>query len=102
MHNDFSGLKGISSLAENLIEIKRDRQHPLVYLFVNLALILPIATTFVERVFSLMNIVKNPHCNRMGDKWLNDILVVYIEKDVFDSIDNIVIRCSQYTRTCRG
>ena len=27
----------------------------------------------------------------MSDQWLNDSLVVYIEKDVFDSIDNEVI-----------
>jgi hypothetical protein len=27
----------------------------------------------------------------MGDKWMNDSLVVYIEKDIFDKIDNEVI-----------
>lgn len=35
-----------------------------------------------------MNIVKNPQRNRMGDEWLSDSLVVYIENDIFDSIDN--------------
>jgi hypothetical protein len=27
----------------------------------------------------------------MGDKWMNESLVVYIEKDIFDKIDNEVI-----------
>jgi hypothetical protein len=27
----------------------------------------------------------------MGDKWMNDNLVVYIEKNIFDEIDNEVI-----------
>ena len=27
----------------------------------------------------------------MGDEWLNDSLVVYIEKEIFDSIDNELI-----------
>jgi len=29
--------------------------------------------------------------NRMGDKWMNDSLIVYIEKDIFDKIDNEII-----------
>jgi hypothetical protein len=29
--------------------------------------------------------------DRMGDKWINDSLVVYIKKDIFDNIDNEVI-----------
>ena len=27
----------------------------------------------------------------MGDQWLNDSLVVYVEKDIFDSINNELI-----------
>ncbi|XP_050111819.1 uncharacterized protein LOC126590398 [Malus sylvestris] len=103
LHNEFSTLKGINNLAQKLVETKRDRQYPLVYLLVKLALILPVATASVERAFSVMKIVKNPHRNRMGDQWLNDSLVVYIEKDVYDSISNdVVIRCFQNMRTRRG
>ena len=35
--------------------------------------------------------IKNRLCNQMGDQWMNDCLVTYIEKDVFDSIGNEVI-----------
>jgi hypothetical protein len=45
----------------------------------------------VERVFSVMHVVNNRLQNRMEDKWMNDSLVVYIEKNIFDEIDNEVI-----------
>jgi len=38
-----------------------------------------------------MHVVNNRLQNRMGDKWMNDSLVVYIEKNIFDEIDNEVI-----------
>ncbi|MBT0984592.1 hypothetical protein KJ032_26535, partial [Salmonella enterica subsp. enterica serovar Typhimurium] len=42
----------------------------------------------VERDFSAMKIVKTPLRNKMGDQWLSDSMVVYIERDVFAFIDN--------------
>ncbi|KAL7258692.1 hypothetical protein ACSBR1_004744 [Camellia fascicularis] len=74
-----------------MVEIGRDKVYPLVYLFLTLALILPVATVTLERVFSAMNIMKNRLRNRMGDKWMNNSLVVYIERDIFDDIDNDTI-----------
>ncbi|GMP22833.1 hypothetical protein CsSME_00000668 [Camellia sinensis var. sinensis] len=38
-----------------------------------------------------MNIMKNRLRNRMSDEWMNDSLVVYIERDIFDGIDNDTI-----------
>jgi hypothetical protein len=62
--------------------------YPLVYLLLELALILPVATATVERAFSAMSIIKNRLQNRMGNEWLNDCLVTYIEKDTFVGIEN--------------
>ena len=87
----FVELKGIGDLAKKMVETKRNQVYPLVYLLLTLALILPVATASVERVFSAMNIVKNRLRNRMGDEWMNDNLIVYIEKDIFDKVDNEVI-----------
>ncbi|KAH1264694.1 Zinc finger MYM-type protein 1 [Glycine max] len=53
-----------------------------------LAMILLVATSIVEKAFSAMKIVKNRLRNRLGDAWMNDCLVTYIEKDVFNKIDN--------------
>ena len=38
-----------------------------------------------------MKYIKNELRNRMGDQWMNDCLIVYIEKDVVCSIDNETI-----------
>ena len=81
-------LKGISDLSEKLVDTMKHIVYPLVYLLLKLALILPVVTASVERSFSAMNIIKNKLRNRIGDDWLNDCMVTYIEKDVLDSIDN--------------
>jgi hypothetical protein len=85
---EFAKLKGIGQLAKKMVEMKKNITYPLVYSLVTLSLILPVATVTVERAFSAMNIVKNRLCNRMGDQWMNDCLVTYIEKDTFKTISN--------------
>ena len=87
----FKGLKGIAALAKKLVKTKKDKVYALLYLLVTLALTLPVATATVERAFSAMNIIKTPLCNRMEDQWMNDNMVVYIEKEVLGSIDNDTI-----------
>ena len=52
-----------------------------------LALILLVAIATVKRAFSAINIIKNRLCNRIGDQWMNDCLVTYIEKDIFQTIE---------------
>ena len=101
--NDFSRLNGISDLAQKMVETGRNKVYPLVYLLLTLALILPVATATVERVFSAMNIVKNRLRNRMGDEWMKNSLIVYIEKDIFDCIDNeTIMQNFQTMKTRRG
>ena len=56
-----------------------------------LSLTLPIATATVESSFLTIKYIKNELRNRMGDQWMNDCLIVYIERDVADSIDNETI-----------
>ena len=51
-----------------------------------LALILLVAAVTIERAFSTMNIIKNRLRNKIGDQWMNDCLVTYIEKDIFKTI----------------
>ena len=69
-----------------MVEMKKNVLYPLVYSLVILALILPIATATVERTFSVMNIIKNRLRNQIGDQWMNDCLVTYIEKYIFKTI----------------
>ena len=100
---EFSNLKGISDRAQKKVETKRDKVFTLVYLLIKLAMISPVATATVERTFSAMNIVKNRLRNRMGDQWMNDCLVAYIEKDLFTKIDNEdIVDKFQKMKTRRG
>ncbi|XP_042414977.1 zinc finger MYM-type protein 1-like [Zingiber officinale] len=84
----FEGISDLRALAKKMIETMKNRVFPLVYRMIEVALLLPVATATVERVFSAMNIVKTYLRNRIGEEWMNDSLVVYIEKDVFNTVDN--------------
>ncbi|KAK4585292.1 hypothetical protein RGQ29_022810 [Quercus rubra] len=90
-NNFFLELQGVSELAEKLVSTRKHETYPLVYLLVKLALTLPIATATVEKSFSAMKYIKNELRNRMEDLWMNDCLMVYIEKYVACSIDNETI-----------
>ncbi|XP_020684073.1 zinc finger MYM-type protein 1-like [Dendrobium catenatum] len=85
---EFSSLRSIDDLAKQIVKFKKNDVYPLVYRLIILALTLPVATATVERAFSAMKIIKYRLHSRMGDDWLNDCLVPYIEKDVFDMILN--------------
>jgi hypothetical protein len=101
--DEFATLKGIRQLAEKLIKMKKDVVYPLVYKLVTLSLILLVATATVERVFSAMSIVKHCLRNRMGDEWMNDCLITYIEKDIFKTISNEeIMQRFQGMKTRRG
>ncbi|XP_022862574.1 zinc finger MYM-type protein 1-like [Olea europaea var. sylvestris] len=64
-NKEFEGLNGLGDLAEKLVLTKKDKVYPLVYRLLTLALILPVATATMERVFSAMSIVKNRLRNRV-------------------------------------
>ncbi|XP_031274927.1 uncharacterized protein LOC116133354 [Pistacia vera] len=85
---NFTHVKGIADLAKKMVEFKKDVAYNKVFLLIKLALVLPVAIATIEGVFSAMNLVKNSLRNRMGDDWMNNCLVVYIEKEVFATIEN--------------
>ncbi|CAM8906239.1 unnamed protein product [Rhodiola kirilowii] len=88
---NFAELKGLSDLCVKLVETNKCTTFDLLYKLLKLALILPVATASVERVFSGMNYVKSQLCNKMGDQWLNDRLVTFLERDVLRTISDDVI-----------
>ncbi|CAN1125909.1 Zinc finger MYM-type protein 1 [Linum perenne] len=99
----FHHLKGIDDLAKKMVETEKHNVYPLVYLLIKLTLILPVATASVERAFSAMSYIKNKLRNRMGDQWLNDTLVVYIERDMTDRLNTeCVIQHFQNMKSRRG
>ncbi|KAJ1293014.1 hypothetical protein BS78_01G035500 [Paspalum vaginatum] len=89
---DFRACHDFGSLAIKMVELERDTAFPLVYRLIELALLLPVATASVERAFSAMNIIKTDLRNRMSDEWLNDLILCYIEKEIFRSLDADAIK----------
>jgi hAT family C-terminal dimerisation region len=85
---EFFELNGLVALSQKIVEKNKHIVYALVYKLIKLALILPVATASVERVFSAMNVVKNRLRNKIEDQWMNDCLITYIEKDLFDYVDN--------------
>ena len=74
-----------------MVEMKKNVSYQLVYSLVTLALILLVAIATVEKALSTMNIIKNRLRNQIGDQWMNDCLVTYIEKDIFKTIKCVEI-----------
>ena len=74
------------------MDTQKDEQYYVVYKLLKLVLILPVATDSVERVFSTMNYVKNKQRNKMGDEYLNNCLVTFIEREFFSQVkdDDII------------
>ena len=46
-------------------------------------LLVPVAIAGVERIFSIMNFVKNKLRSKMGHKFLNNCLTTFIEREFF-------------------
>ncbi|XP_050217671.1 uncharacterized protein LOC126668523 [Mercurialis annua] len=87
-NSDFTSCEDLAILAIKMVQTSRHSTFPLVYHLIEMALILPVATTSVERAFSAMKHVKSDVRNSMADEWLNDLMICFVERDIFDSIDN--------------
>ena len=79
----FRNVRSLAELSIKLVETKKHLRHEVVYRLLKLVLVLPVATASVERVFSVMNYVKNKLRNKIGDQYLNDCLVTFIEREFF-------------------
>ena len=84
----FSSIEDLRIFAQTLVGTGKHLIFLLVYRLIELALVLPVATVSVERVFSATKTVKTDLRNRMRDEWMNDSLVVYVEKNIFSTIEN--------------
>ena len=71
----FFNVEDLESLAKKMKETMKYIVFPMVYRLVELTLLLPVATTSVERVFSAMKAIKTYLRNRMRDEWLNIMTV---------------------------
>ena len=96
----FHHLKNLCQLSVLLVETNKHEHYHIVYKLLKLVLILPVATASVERVFSSMSYVKNNLRNKMGDEYLNDCLVTFIEREFFNQVkdEDVINRFQKGTR----
>jgi hypothetical protein len=80
---NFTNLEGLAELSMMLVKKDKVDRYNIVYKLLKLVLVLPVATAGVERIFSTMNYIKNKLRNKMGQDYLNDSLVTFIEREFF-------------------
>ncbi|XP_076901999.1 uncharacterized protein LOC143556607 [Bidens hawaiensis] len=98
----FDDLNGVSELAKRMVETRKHIDFPLVYRLIKLSLVLPVATTSVERSFSSVKHLKTELRNRMGDGFLNDACICYIEREFLQQVSiEDVMQCFQKMKTRR-
>ncbi|XP_076954320.1 uncharacterized protein LOC143628690 [Bidens hawaiensis] len=82
----FANLNGVGDLAKMMMKTRLHIDYPLVYHLIKLSLVLPVTTASVERCFSSMKIVKTDLRNRMGDGYMNDSCICYIEREFLQQV----------------
>lgn len=82
-----------------MVETGKNLSFPLFYRILKLALVLPVSTATVERCFSKMKLIKTDLRNRMGDKYLNNVMVCTVEGETFDEVtnDDVMVRFQAMT-----
>ena len=90
----FRKVKNLAELSIVLVQSKKNLHYKIVYKLLKLVLILPVANASVERIFSSMKYVKNKLRNRMGEQYLNDCLVTFLEREFFMQVkdDDVISR----------
>ena len=73
------------------MDTKKHLTYPLIYRLSKLVLVLPVATATIERVFSGMKIVKTSLRNCMGDLYMSNSLICYVEKEKMMKVTNKVV-----------
>ncbi|KAL8134531.1 hypothetical protein AgCh_009522 [Apium graveolens] len=86
VHPDLKNLSTLGDLCHGLVTTGKADMYPLVKKLLRLVLTLPASTATSERAFSAMKIVKTSLRNRMEDEFLRDYLVMYIEKEIAETI----------------
>ena len=81
-HPDFQNMSTIFELCRGLKISGKSKIYFLIDRLIHLVLALPISTTTTERAFSAMKLLKTRLRNRIGDEFLANNMIVYIEKEI--------------------
>ena len=84
----FSNMQTIAELFQKMVTTGKHERYPMVYRLLKLVLVLPVTTATVERCFSAMKIVKTYLRNRIGDSYMSNSLICYVEKELMMKVTN--------------
>ncbi|CAM8929398.1 unnamed protein product [Rhodiola kirilowii] len=84
----FAKMTSISDLCRLLVESGKSIYFPMIYRLICLILTLPVSIATTERAFSAMNIIKSDLRNKLSDEFMDDLMVLYIERTFTDYISN--------------
>jgi hypothetical protein len=98
----FSNLGTIDQLSKRMVNTNKYERYPMVYRLLKVVLVLPVATATVERCFTAMKIVKTELRNRIGDIYMSNSLICYVEKEELLKVTNeAVIQRFMTMKPCR-
>ncbi|XP_062114787.1 uncharacterized protein LOC133826564 [Humulus lupulus] len=81
-HLELHNLSSIQELCQGLVKTRKVIMYPLIEKLLRLVLTLPVSTTTTIRAFSIMKIIKTKLRTKIEDSFLNDCLIVCIEKEI--------------------
>ncbi|KAK9705797.1 hypothetical protein RND81_07G082400 [Saponaria officinalis] len=84
----FANTPSILELCRRMVDFDKTMLYPMIYRLIYVILTLPVSTATTERAFSSMKITKSRLRNKMNDGFLDDLMVIYIERRYADNIEN--------------
>ncbi|KAK2656333.1 hypothetical protein Ddye_009385 [Dipteronia dyeriana] len=88
VHPKFQNMSSLSELCRGVVETRKTQLFFFIDRLIRLVLTLPVSTASTERAFSAMKLVKTSLRNKMDDDFLANCLVIYIERELADTIDS--------------
>ena len=76
------------TFAEISVWINQTNYVPLITKLLKLICVMPSSIATCERNFSVLNFIKNKLHNRLGDEFLDDLLLGFLEKNLVNKILN--------------
>ncbi|XP_073119736.1 uncharacterized protein [Henckelia pumila] len=83
----FKNIDSLPKLCRLLTETKKSKIYFMIDRLIRLVLTLPVSTATTERAFSGMKLLKTQLRNKMEQEYLNNAMILYIEREIARNID---------------
>ncbi|XP_021824948.1 uncharacterized protein LOC110765998 [Prunus avium] len=98
----FKEITTLPQLCQQLVETTLVENYHLLYKLIRLVLTLLVSTATTEQTFSCMRIIKNRLQSTIADEFLDDFMILHIEREFANSIDNAeIIEEFKISKPCR-